>query len=79
MWYSFFKQEKEHRLDNNINVVTSEATRVSERLMNIMKAGINRLMDHNANHIILLYYHLLVSCRSLVDQCGFLGSCKPKI
>jgi hypothetical protein len=29
-------------------------------------------MEHNANHIILPYCHLLVSC-SLVDRCGSLG------
>ena len=33
-------------------------------------------MEHNANHISLLYCHLPVSCRSLVDQCDSLGRCK---
>ena len=35
-------------------------------------------MEHNANHIIPLYCHLPVSCRSLLDRCGFLGSCKSE-
>jgi len=43
------------------------------------KVNIIRLMEHNANHIIPLYCHLPVSCRSLVDRCGSLGSCKPQI
>ena len=37
------------------------------------------LTDRNANHINLSCCHLPVSCRSLVDRCGFLGSCKPQI
>jgi hypothetical protein len=31
------------------------------------------------HHIIPSYCHLPVSCRSLVDRCGSLGSCKPQI
>ena len=37
------------------------------------------LTERNANHIIPSYCHLPVSCRSLVDRCGCLGSCKPQI
>ena len=37
------------------------------------------MTERNANHIILLYCHLPVSCRSLVDRCGSLGSCEPQI
>ena len=37
------------------------------------------LMEHYANHIIPSYSHLPVSCWSLVDRCGSLGSCKPQI
>ena len=36
-------------------------------------------MEHNANHIILSFCHLPVSCRILVDQCGSLGDCKLQI
>ena len=36
-------------------------------------------MEHNANHIISSYGHLPVSCISLVDWCGSLGSCKPQM
>ena len=32
------------------------------------------LTERNANHIILSYCHLPVSCRSLVDRCGSLGA-----
>ena len=35
-------------------------------------------MEHNANHIILLYCHLSVSCR-IVDWCDSLGSYKPQV
>ena len=37
------------------------------------------LTELNVNHIIPSYGHLSVSCRSLVDRCGFPGSCKPQI
>ena len=37
------------------------------------------LTEPNANHIIPSCCHLPVSCRSLVDRCGPLGSCKPQI
>ena len=33
----------------------------------------------NANHIIPSCFHLPVSCRSLVDRCDSIGSCKPQI
>ena len=36
-------------------------------------------MERNANHIIQLYCHPPVGCRSLVDRCGFLGNSKPQI
>ena len=35
--------------------------------------------EHNANHIIPLYYYLPVICWSLVDRYGSLESCKPQI
>ena len=35
--------------------------------------------ESNANHINQSCCHLPVSCRSLVDRCGSLGSCKPQI
>ena len=41
----------------------------------IKKADIVRL--DGVNHIIPSYCHLQVSCRSLVDRCDSLGSCKP--
>ena len=37
------------------------------------------MTEHNSNHIIPLYCHLPVKCRSLVDMCDSLGSCKPQI
>ena len=36
------------------------------------------LSRRNINHI-PSYCHLPVSCRSLVDECGSPGSCKPQI
>ena len=36
-------------------------------------------MEHNANHIIPVYYHLAVSCRGLVDQCGSLGAVSHRL
>ena len=36
-------------------------------------------MERNANHIIPSYCYLQVSCRSLVDRCSSVGSCKPQI
>ena len=37
------------------------------------------LTEHNANHIIPSYCHLPVSCRSLFDRCGSIGSCNSQI
>ena len=37
------------------------------------------MTESNANNIIPSYCHLSVSCRSIVDRCGSLGSCKPHI
>ena len=43
-----------------------------------LKSYLLDLMEGNANHV-SLYCHLPVSCRSLVNRCGRLGSCKPQI
>ena len=45
----------------------------------IKKVDILDLTEHNANHIIPSYWHVPVSCRSLVDRCGSLGSCNSQI
>jgi hypothetical protein len=37
------------------------------------------LTERNANDNIPSYYHPPVSCRSLVDRRGSLGSCKPQL
>ena len=42
----------------------------------LRKSTLLDLTERNVNHIIPLYCHLPVSCRSLVDRCG---SCKPQI
>ena len=35
--------------------------------------------NRHSNHIIPSYFHLPISCRSLVDRCGSLGSFKPHL
>ena len=45
----------------------------------IRKVDLLHLKEHNANHITPSYCYLPVGCRSLVDRCGSLGSCKPHI
>ena len=45
----------------------------------LRKSKLIDLTERNGNHIIPLYCHRPVSCRSLVDRCGSLGSCKPQI
>ena len=35
--------------------------------------------ERNANHIVPSYCHLPLSCRNLVDRCGYVESCKPQI
>ena len=42
----------------------------------INKSTLIDLMERNANYIIPSYCYLPVSCRSLVDRCGSLGSWK---
>ena len=48
--------------------------RITEHLLTLIE-----LTDSNANHIISPYYHLLISCRSLVDRCGSLGNSRPHV
>ena len=43
------------------------------------KSTLIDLTKRNNNHITSSYCHWAVSCRSLVDRCGSLGSCKPQI
>ena len=45
----------------------------------IKKVDLIDLTECNAIHIIPSYCNLPVSCRSLVDWCGSLRSCKPHI
>ena len=44
----------------------------------LRKSTLLDLTERNANHIVPSYCHLPVSCRSQVDRCGSLGSCKPQ-
>ena len=52
---------------------------IEEKRIWLRKSTLLDLMERNVNHIIPSYCHLPVSCRSLVDRCGSLGSCKPQI
>ena len=45
----------------------------------LRKSTLLDLTERNANHIIPSCCHLSVSCWSIVDRCGSLGSCKPQI
>ena len=45
----------------------------------LRKSTLLDLTERDANHIIPSYFHLTDSCRSPVDWCGSLGSCKPYI